>query len=117
MPAEDSLLKLKNEIEKELNEFFDDKIKQAEKQKKPEKFLEMIGNSKKFILSGGKRIRPILFCCGYFIAGGGEKANVLKAAISIELIHSYLLIHDDIIDKDDFRHNDLSMHCRYGRSH
>ncbi|NCF75458.1 MAG: polyprenyl synthetase family protein [Xanthomonadaceae bacterium] len=113
MLEEDLLLKLKNETEKELSGFFDDKIKQVEKQKKPKEFLEITKNLKKFVLSGGKRIRPILFHCGYFIANGRKKADILKASISIELIHSYLLIHDDIIDRDNFRHNDLSMHCRY----
>ena len=117
MPIEDHLIKLKNEVERELNEFFDDKIKQAEKQEKPKEFLEMVKNLKRFTLSGGKRIRPILFYYGYLIAGGEKREDIIKAAISIELIHSYLLIHDDIIDKDSFRHNDLTMHCRYEKEY
>ena len=117
MDKENPLLELKNEVEKELNEFFNDKTKQAKSKEKPEELLEMIGNLKEFVLSGGKRIRPILFCCGYFIAGGRKKADILKAAVSIELIHSYFLIHDDIIDEDDFRHNDLSMHCKYKKEY
>ena len=117
MPIEDHLIKLKNEVERELNEFFDDKIKQAEKQEKPKEFLEMVKNLKRFTLSGGKRIRPILFYYGYLIAGGEKREDIIKAAISIELIHSYLLIHDDIIDKDDFRHNDLTMHCQYEKEY
>ena len=117
MDKEDPLLKLKKEIEKELNEFFNDKTKQAKSEEKPRELLKIIENLKGFVLSGGKRIRPILFCCGYFIAGGRKKADILKAAVSIELIHSYFLIHDDIIDKDDFRHNDLSMHCKYEKEY
>lgn len=117
MPTEDSLLKLKSKIEKELNEFFDSKIEQAKNKKKPEEFLEMVKKIRRFILSGGKRIRPILFYYGYLVAGGEKKKDILKASISVELVHSYFLIHDDIIDRDDFRHNDLSMHCQYEKEY
>ena len=117
MLMENSLLKLKGKIDKELNEFFDDKIKQAEKWEEPEEFLEMVKNLKRFTLSGGKRIRPIFFYYGYLIAGGEKREDIIKAAISIELIHSYFLIHDDIIDEDDFRRYNPSMHCVYERKY
>ena len=113
MPIEDHLVDLKRKIDKELNLFFDNKIKQIKNQEKPDELLEMVESLKDFILRSGKRIRPILFYCGYIIAGGKDKEKILKAAISVELIHSFLLIHDDIIDQDNFRHGDLSMHCRY----
>jgi len=114
---ENSLFGLRNKIEKELNEFFDNKIEQAGNQKKPGEFLEMIRNIKIFTLNGGKRIRSILFCYGYLIAGGEKKEDILKASISVELIHSYLLIHDDIIDEDDFRRHNLSMHHIYEKKY
>ncbi len=70
----------------------------------------MVENIKAFTLASGKRLRPILFLCGYCLLGGKEDKNkILKAAVSAELIHSYFLIHDDIIDRDDFRHGGPSM--------
>lgn len=117
MPIEDPLFKLKNEIEKELSKFFNDKTKQVKSKEKPKELLGMIENLKEFVLSGGKRIRPIFFCYGHLIAGGEKKEDIIKTAVSIELIHSYFLIHDDIIDKDNFRHNDLSMHCKYKKEY
>lgn len=117
MPIEYSLVELKNKIEKELEEFFDSKIEQAEKRGKPEEFLEMVKNLKRFTQSSGKRIRPVLFYCGYLIAGGKKEKDILEASISIELIHSYLLVHDDIIDKDDFRRHRPSMHCVYEKKY
>jgi len=117
MCSNKQLVKQRDKTEKELNKFFNKKIKQAKDQEKPEEFLEMIKKLKKFVLSGGKRIRPTLFYYGYFIAGGKEKKDAFKASISIELIHSYLLIHDDIIDEDSFRHNNLTMHCRYEKKY
>ena len=117
MPIEDHLVDLKRKIDKELNLFFDNKIKQIKNQEKPDELLEMVESLKDFILRSGKRIRPILFYCGYIIAGGKDKEKILKAAISVELIHSFLLIHDDIIDQDNFRHGDLSMHCKYKKKY
>jgi len=103
---------LKDEVNKELQIFFENKINEIEREGKHAEVLEMTGLLRQFIMASGKRIRPILFCCGYF-ASGGKKKEIAKASISIELIHSYLLIHDDIIDRDDFRHGSASMHEKY----
>lgn len=117
MSTEDQLADLKSKIDEELKSFFDNKIKQIKDQKKPEELLEMVESLRDFILRSGKRIRPILFYYGYILAGGKDKEKILKAAISMELIHSFLLIHDDIIDQDDFRHGGLSMHCNYRKKY
>lgn len=106
---------MKKKIDRELAVFFDLKIKETKDNQKPKELLEMVENLKGFTLGFGKRIRPILFYYGYLIGGGENKKEALKAAISVELIHSYLLVHDDIIDGDNFRHNDFSMHHRYER--
>jgi geranylgeranyl diphosphate synthase type I len=113
MSIENKLLELKNEVDKELEAFFDCKIRQVKEQRKPKEFLEMVRDLKSFTLRSGKRIRPILFYYGYLIGGGKDRKKILKTSVSVELIHSYLLIHDDIIDQDDFRHGDLSIHCKY----
>ncbi len=68
---------------------------------------------KKTILAGGKRIRPILMCVGYKAAGGTDYKEILKTSISIEFIHAFLLMHDDIIDRDDLRHGKKTMHAHY----
>jgi geranylgeranyl diphosphate synthase, type I len=113
MNINDCLRELKEQIDIELENFFDYKNAQANSGGKPPELAEAIDNLKKFTLNSGKRIRPILFYFGYFLAGGKNKTEALKASVAIELAHSYLLIHDDIIDQDDFRHGGLSMHCRY----
>lgn len=117
MSVENQLFELKNKIDKELEEFFDCKIKQIKDQKRPHELLEMAKNLRSFVLRSGKRIRPILFYYGYLVAGGKKKKEILKTAISVELVHSYLLIHDDIIDQDSFRHGSLSMHCKYEKEY
>ncbi len=58
---------------------------------------------KEMILSGGKRIRPILFIAGYLSQGKEPDEGILDVAVAIELFHNFLLIHDDVIDKDETR--------------
>ncbi len=113
MNIDDRLAEFKKQIDAELGNFFELKIAQVKSESKPAEMAEMIENLKNFTLNSGKRIRPILFYFGYVMAGGKNKTEALKTSIAIELTHSYLLIHDDIIDQDNFRHGDLSMHYKY----
>ena len=55
-----------------------------------------------YLERGGKRLRPavLLFCCG---AVGGDERLALPAAASLELFHTWTLMHDDIIDHDALR--------------
>lgn len=117
MEIEDHLTKLKKQINIEIEEFFKSEIKRSKFDNKPEELIEMIENLKNFTLSSGKRIRPILFYFGYILSGGKNKSEALKTSIAIEIIHSYLLIHDDIIDQDDFRHGSSSMHYKYKKEY
>jgi len=65
----------------------------------------------KFVTGGGKRVRAVLVaaaCEGY---GGPAAASVLPALLSVELLHAYLLIHDDWIDEDDVRRGAPTVHA------
>ena len=54
------------------------------------------------VLSGGKRLRPILLAAAYRAAGGqGGKEAIFDLAVSLELIHAYSLMHDDLPCMDD----------------
>ncbi|MCI2430825.1 polyprenyl synthetase family protein, partial [Candidatus Acetothermia bacterium] len=52
-----------------------------------------------FALRGAKRIRPLIFCCGYLCLNDQETDAVLRASVAIELLQTGLLIHDDVIDR------------------
>jgi Geranylgeranyl pyrophosphate synthase len=57
------------------------------------------------LLAGGKRLRPHLLITSYLAyASTGKLADILPAAVAQELLHSAMLIHDDIIDRDTFRY-------------
>src|SRR5690554_4406803 len=69
------------------------------------------------IKAGGKRIRPILMIASVE-AFGGKKEDVLPAAIALELVHTYSLIHDDLpaMDDDNLRRGQPTNHIEFGEA-
>jgi geranylgeranyl diphosphate synthase type II len=67
------------------------------------------------LFAGGKRLRPILLMAAAD-AVGGVGSNYLHAACSLEIIHTYSLIHDDLpaMDDDDYRRGKPTNHIIYG---
>ncbi|HEU4449698.1 MAG TPA: polyprenyl synthetase family protein [Gaiellaceae bacterium] len=67
------------------------------------------------LLGGGKRIRPVL-CLATGEALGHEPEELLPAACSLELVHTFSLVHDDLpaLDDDDLRRGQPSAHVRFG---
>ncbi|MDD5155973.1 MAG: polyprenyl synthetase family protein [Candidatus Omnitrophica bacterium] len=65
---------------------------------------------KDFMLRDGKRVRPILFVTGYLGFADRAARGLYTSALSIELLHDFMLVHDDIIDKSDTRRGKPSMH-------
>ncbi len=79
---------------------------------------DQLGSSMNYSLVGaGKRIRPVLALACIEIVGGQPKEFVREAS-SIELIHTYSLIHDDLpaMDDDDFRRGKPSNHKKFGEA-
>ncbi|MCX6763663.1 MAG: polyprenyl synthetase family protein [Candidatus Moranbacteria bacterium] len=109
----ESLEILKKKFDKELEIFFDRIIEDV--RKRDGFIVEVLEYVKKIVLAGGKRLRPAFMYYGYLAAGGQEKEKMIKAAISIELIHIFLLIHDDIIDRDKKRHSLDTVNSRYAK--
>lgn len=62
---------------------------------------------------GGKRMRAFLVYLGFLIGSGTDAKKILPISLAIELIHTFLLIHDDIIDKSDLRRGKTTIHKRY----
>lgn len=69
------------------------------------------------LLSGGKRIRPILAMAAYEACGGRAEA-ILPQAAALELVHTYSLIHDDLpsMDNDDLRRGRPTNHKVFGEA-
>lgn len=83
-----------------------------------EKPQKLIYNAMNYsLLSGGKRLRPVLLLGSYELF----KDNVEEAlpfACAMEMIHTYSLIHDDLpaMDNDDYRRGRLSNHKKFGEA-
>lgn len=111
MQSIELLKSYKNRLDPFLKAYFNKKSKKAESLDPIAKqAVDMISD---FTLSGGKRIRPALVYYGYLACGGKEGDEIVEASMAIELVHTFLLIHDDIIDKDEKRHGVETIHERY----
>ena len=66
---------------------------------------------------GGKRVRPVL-CLAAGEAAGGQLEALLPAAASVELVHSFSLVHDDLpaLDADEERRGQPSVWAAYGEA-
>lgn len=94
---------------KDLKSYIDTKFDQIELPKKPENLYDPI----RYILSiGGKRLRPklALLACEMF---GGKKEDAVNPAMGIEIFHNFTLLHDDIMDKADYRRNNATVHKKW----
>ena len=69
------------------------------------------------LMAGGKRIRPILVMASYE-ACGRKAEDIIPQAASLELIHTYSLIHDDLpsMDNDDLRRGKPTNHRVFGEA-
>jgi len=70
------------------------------------------------LFAGGKRIRPILCLEAARASGDDPGPTHFTAACSLEFIHSYSLIHDDLpaLDNDDYRRGKLTSHKVFGEA-
>lgn len=73
---------------------------------------EAISKLEEFTMRGGKRIRPVFMILGYSLNSEVDQ-RIIKASVSLELMQSYLLIHDDIIDRSDVRRGGPSFHLLF----
>jgi farnesyl diphosphate synthase len=69
------------------------------------------------VLDGGKRLRPLLVLAACQAVAGAREA-ALRAAVAVELIHAYSLVHDDMpcMDNDVLRRGKPTVHVRYGEA-
>ncbi|MDT7835762.1 polyprenyl synthetase family protein [Aquabacterium sp. OR-4] len=69
------------------------------------------------VLDGGKRLRPLLVCAAAE-AVQGHCAAAMRAAVAVELIHAYSLVHDDMpcMDNDVLRRGKPTVHVQFGEA-
>lgn len=105
------LAKFQPKLKVELNDFL--VSKQSELLIPGNKLPDILNYLEPFVLSG-KFIRGSLICYIYNqLAHKSPEGPVLRAAMAIELMHSALLIQDDVMDQDDKRRGQPAIHKKY----
>lgn len=90
-------------------EIVNKRLSNALKNRKPESLYK----PSDYILSGGgKRLRPILVLFSAK-ACGSNFSSVYNAALSVEMLHNFTLVHDDIMDNADLRRGRKTLHKLY----
>lgn len=100
-----------NIIELELNQFKTKLIEEINKYNN-----EISENLVSFITSKSKKIRPVLVFLISKALNINISGNIMKIAVSTELIHNATLIHDDIIDNADKRRGNISLNIQLGNN-
>ena len=71
---------------------------------------------KYIIKSEGKRLRPFIVQFLGDVFNNNPK-DTMNAAMGVELLHNFTLVHDDIMDGDDLRHNVATIHKKWDNAH
>lgn len=68
-----------------------------------------------WVAAGGKRLRPVLVLLGHDLTGA--TTDVVGPAVAVELVHTWALVHDDVIDADQTRRGRPTTHVAFARHH
>ncbi len=110
MSFEETLATEKRKIEDKIKVFFD---QYSQPGTFYNQFLyQFYSDLAKYLLQGGKRLRPVSLVVMYKGLGGNNE-DIYNLAISVELLHNASLVHDDIIDHDLVRRGHPSFHAFY----
>jgi geranylgeranyl diphosphate synthase type I len=60
---------------------------------------DLIDELERLISAGGKRLRPAFCVWGHVACGGTDGGPVIRAAAGLELLHTFALVHDDVMDE------------------
>ncbi len=78
----------------------------------------LISGLEEFVLSGGKRLRPVFAYWGWrAVAAGEPDAQVLLLFAALELLHACALVHDDVIDGSATRRGRPTTHVKFAALH
>lgn len=75
---------------------------------------DLLDEIERMLAAGGKRLRPAFCYWGYVAAGGSPDDRIITAAASLELLHTFALVHDDVMDNADERRGEPTVHAKRG---
>jgi geranylgeranyl diphosphate synthase, type I len=67
--------------------------------------------------AGGKRLRPLFCLLGYGAGGGDPGPEIVRAAAALELLHTFAIVHDDVMDRSRVRRGEPASWIEFGETH
>lgn len=110
----DFIKKYNQDLEPQLQEIFQRARKKAEDISPVA--ARLVDDYQEFV-GGGKRLRGALTVLGYQMFGGQNYEEILKASLAIEIVHSFFLVQDDIMDQDELRRGKPTVHMKYQKEY
>ena len=112
MDVKKYLLHFKKQFDLKLDQFLTQKQKSAT-QLAPG-FEQAVGEIRRLNKAGGKRIRPAMIYAGFKACGGKDNKAIWQACMAMELIQSFALLHDDIMDDAQERRGEITCFKKLG---
>lgn len=97
------------EQQQKLSDLIDQKLAELDLPDEPSLLYDPVRYT---LMLSGKRVRPYLTLVGCGLCGGNVE-EAIPAAISIELLHNFTLLHDDIMDRADTRRGEPSVYKKW----
>ncbi len=111
-----SLAEVGNRVEQRISTLIEDEL--ARWRAVDPDLAEPLVALRDLVLAGGKRLRPA-FCHWAFVGAGGapDDAVVVDAGAALEMLHTFALVHDDVMDGSNLRRGHPAIHRRFMTRH
>jgi geranylgeranyl diphosphate synthase type I len=107
---------VRHRVDAILERFFESKCEEATRLSP--QAIELVTEVRDLTMRGGKRLRPIVTAAAYRAAGGAaDLSPTFEVGAALELLQTYLLIHDDWMDEDDERRGGPAVHYAFQKKH
>jgi geranylgeranyl diphosphate synthase, type I len=112
-PIQSMLADIKHRVDAHLTKFFEQKREHARTLSAPS--VELVDALAEFTMRGGKRTRPAILIAGNAAVADTDRDALLDACAGLELLQSYLLVHDDWMDQDAERRGGTTLHRLFAK--
>jgi geranylgeranyl diphosphate synthase type I len=110
------MVDIRRHVDGLLERFFESKTVEAEALSP--RAIELVTEVRDLTMRGGKRLRPIVTAAAFrAVRGPGSVDTTFEVGAGLELLQTYLLIHDDWMDEDDERRGGPAVHYAFQRKH
>jgi len=107
---------IRHQVDAILQQFFESKCEEATRLSP--QAIELVTEVRDLTMRGGKRLRPIVTAAAFrAIRGTRDVSPTFEAGAALELLQTYLLIHDDWMDRDNERRGGPAVHYAFQQKH